>query len=161
MIKILTMALLFSFSLSSYAMPLAGRLGVGMTNQVITGIDAISIKLQRNRSIAVGAIIGVDSNNEESNYAIGAKVYKLIYDEPQLSFYSALTGISFTYQDDDEKTKNGYQVDGTFGSEFSFQGLESIGFSFEFGLGMHRYQDKSSMKTIGNHMFMSAVHFYL
>lgn len=161
MIKLFIPLLVFISSFSSYAMPLEGRLGVGMTNQVVTGIEAISLKLQRTRGTAIGALLGVDSNNEKSNYAIGAKVYKLIYDEPQLNFYSSLAAISFTYQDDLEKTKNGYQVDGTFGAEFSFSGLESLGFSFEFGVSMNRYKEKSNLKTIGRNFLMSAVHFYL
>ena len=123
MIKNILALLVLLVSSSSYAMPLEGRFGVGMANQVVTGIEAISIKLQRTRGTAIGALIGVDSNNEKSNYAIGGKVYKLIYDEPQLNFYSSLAAISFTYQDDADKTKNGYQVDGTFGAEFSFSGL--------------------------------------
>jgi hypothetical protein len=161
MIKILSAALFVLFSLSSYAMPLAGRLGVGMTNQVVTGIDSLSVKLQRNRSIAVSGIFGLDSSNESSNYALGIKVFRLIYDEPQLNFFSSLSAIGFTYLDENEKTESGYQVDATFGSEFTFQGLESIGFSFEFGIGMNRYLNKTTVKTVGHNMFMSAVHFYL
>ena len=161
MIKFLSVALFLLFSLSSYAMPLAGRLGIGMTNQVVTGIDALSVKLQRNRSIAVSGIFGLDSSNESSNYALGFKVFKLIYDEPQLNFFSSLGVIGFTYLDDQEETETGYQVDATFGAEFSFQGLESIGFSFEFGMSMNRYLNKTTVKTVGNNMFMSAVHFYL
>lgn len=161
MIKKLIVVSFVFFSLSSYAMPLAGRLGIGMTNQVVTGIDALSLKLQRNRSTAVSGIFGLDSSNEASNYALGVKIYRLIYDEPQLNFYSALGVIGFTYLDTEEKTESGYQLDGTFGAEFSLQGLESIGFSFEFGLGMNRYENKSTVKTVGHHMFMSAVHFYL
>jgi hypothetical protein len=161
MIKLLSVALFLLISLSSYAMPLAGRLGVGMTNQVVTGVNALSVKLQRNRSTAISGIFGLDSSNESSTYAIGAKIYRLIYDEPQLNFFSSLGVIGFTYLDALEKTESGYQIDATFGSEFSFQGLESIGFSFEFGLSMNRYLNKTTIQTVGHNMFMSAVHFYL
>lgn len=146
---------------NSHAMNLAGRLGIGFSNQVVTGIDTISFKLQRNRSMAIGALLGLDSSSDQSNYAAGLKVYKLIYDEPQLNFYSALSGIFFTFQDDEDDTESGYQAEGTFGTEFSFQGLESVGFSFEFGIGVIKEQGAAAVRTIGHNVITSAVHFYL
>jgi len=155
--------LFFTFIDNSYAMNLMGRLGIGYSNQVITGIDTISMKLQRDRANGLGALIGVDSSDDSSNYALGLKAYRIIYDEPQLNFYSAFSGIFFTYQDpeDTDKTENGYQIEGAFGTEFSFQGLESIGFSFEFGLGMNKYNGGTNLSTVGHGVLTSAVHFYL
>ena len=63
--------------------------------------------------------------------------------------------------DETEETENGYQVDGTLGSEFSFQGLESLGFSFEFGISFNKYQGESRIQTIGVNFIQSAIHFYL
>lgn len=158
--NIIIIIALFTFSTSSFAMSLLGRLGIGTTNQVVTGIDALSIKLQRNRSTALSGLFGLNNSSDSSNYAIGAKVYRLIYDEPQLNFYSSLAAIMFTYQNDGN-TESGYQVDGGFGTEFSFQGLESIGFSFEFGIGLNKYNGGSNIQTYGHHIVTSAVHFYL
>jgi hypothetical protein len=148
-------------STQSNAMSLIGRLGIGATNQVVTGLDALSVKLQRNRSIAMSGIFGINNSEDSSQYALGAKVFRLIYDEPQVNFYSSLSAITFTFLDDDAKTTNGYQVDAGFGAEFSLQGLESIGFSFEFGMGLHKYKDGSSIRTYGHNILTSAVHFYL
>jgi hypothetical protein len=158
--NIIIIIALFTFSTSSFAMSLLGRLGIGTTNQVVTGIDALSIKLQRNRSTALSGLFGLNNSSDSSNYAIGAKVYRLIYDEPQLNFYSSLAAIMFTYQNDGN-TESGYQVDGGFGTEFSLQGLESIGFSFEFGIGLNKYNGGSNIQTYGHHIVTSAVHFYL
>lgn len=158
--NIIIIIALFTFSTSSFAMSLLGRLGIGTTNQVVTGIDALSIKLQRNRSTALSGLFGLNNSSDSSNYAIGAKVYRLIYDEPQLNFYSSLAAIMFTYQNDGN-TESGYQVDGSFGTEFSLQGLESIGFSFEFGIGLNKYNGGSNIQTYGHHIVTSAVHFYL
>ncbi len=159
--KIIQIGLLFFIiSANSYAASLIGRLGIGASNQLTTGMDVISFKLQRNRSSAMGGVFGLDSSSEGMNYALGLKGYKYIYEEPQLNFYSSLAGYIFTYEDENNDTKQGYQVDGTFGAEFSFQGLESIGFSFEFGLGMHKYRE-THFKTIGYNVIASAIHFYL
>jgi len=68
----------------------------------------------------------------------------------------------FTYNNTvKDATEQGYQVDGLFGTEFSFQGMESVGFSFEFGLGMYKYQDETHIATVGYNVVRSAVHFYL
>lgn len=144
------------------AASLVGRLGIGMSNQLESEMQLISFKLQRNRSSALGGVFGIDSSTEGFNYAVGLKMYKYIYEEPQLNFYSALAGNLFTYEDQTTgNTDQGYQVDGTFGAEFSFQGLESVGFSFEFGVGLSKNQGKTHFKTIGHNILLSAVHFYL
>lgn len=145
---------------ASHATSLMGRLGIGTTNQVVTGISAISIKLQRNRSMALGGLFGINNSDNASNYAVGAKLYRLIYDEPQLNFYSALSAIMFTYQDAGD-TVSGNQIDAGLGAEFSFQGLESIGFSFEFGFSMNKYNGAQNIQSYGHHIITSAVHFYL
>ena len=144
----------------SYGMNLLGRLGVGTTNQVVTGISAVSFKLQRSRSTALSGLIGINNSSDASNYAIGAKLYRLIYDEPQLNFYSSLAAIMFTYQNDGD-TVSGNQIDAGLGAEFSFQGLESVGFSFEFGFSMNKYNGGQNIQTYGHHVVSSAIHFYL
>jgi hypothetical protein len=153
---------IFSFSASSHAMSLLGRLGIGMSKQLVTGMETLSFKIQRNRALAVGGLFGLQSNTESTNYAIGGKLYRLIYDEPQLNFYSAATGAFFSYQNSSSgETENGYQIEASFGTEFSFQGLESIGFSFEFGAGYTKYDGQSTFRTLGHNVVSSAVHFYL
>lgn len=159
-VKLLLFFLSFPFVTSVYALNLQGRLGVGFTNQLITGEPALSFKLQRNYSFAIGGLLGVNSEEDETSYAAGLKLYKIIYDEPQLTFYLSGMAAFFTYLFEDE-SHNGHQFDGSFGSEFHFQGLESIGFSFEFGLGASRFEDKNRFGTIGNSFIKSAVHFYL
>lgn len=150
-----------SLSFNAHSMNLMGRLGMGLTNQVVTGIDALSFKLQRSRAMALGAIIGLDAGEGDTQYALGVKGYRIIYDEPQLNFYSAISAIMFTYPDDQGDIDNGHQIEGSFGTEFSFQGLESVGFSFEFGLGIINQNDTNQIKTIGHQVLTSAVHFYL
>lgn len=159
--KILLMALFISFTSYSHALSLMGRLGIGTTNQFVNNMQSISLKVQRSRSIALSAMIGLDANSDATNYALGGKIFKIIYDEPQLNFYStAMLGI-FSYQNSSNATQNGHQIDVGLGTEFSFQGLESIGLSFEMGLGYSSYNDKNYFKTFGYNVITSAVHFYL
>ena len=147
----------------AFALNLEGRLGVGFTNQVVTGIEALSVKLQQDPMNAIGFIAGLDSGEDNSSYALGGKYYRLIYDEPQLNFYSGLSAVYFSYPDPDDSsdTLTGHQLEASLGTEFSFSGLESIGFSFEFGIGVFQYDQESSFKTRGQNILLSAVHFYL
>lgn len=160
-IIIFTLALIYLIPQASYAASLVGRLGIGMTNHLVNDMPAISLKLQRNRSSALGGNFAIDSSSEGVFYALGLKGYKYIYEEPQLNFYSALGGNYFTYENTSGDAASGYQVDAVFGAEFSFQGIESVGFSFEFGLGFSEYQEQTHLRTVGHNMLASAVHFYL
>lgn len=160
--KLILICFILLNSHSIFAASQVGRLGVGMSNYLVTGMKTISLKLQRNRASALGGTFGIDSSSEGSFYALGLRYYRLIYEEPQLNFYSTFGGAMFTYNNTDlDATESGYQVDGMFGTEFSFQGMESVGFSFEFGIGMYKNQGETHIATMGYNVLQSAVHFYL
>ncbi len=146
------------------AADLRGRMGVGFTNQLANGIPAISLKVQQTKTFAIGGLLGFKSNEDATLYGAGVKFYRIIFDEPQLNFYLAGLLATQNYVDPaTDKTKTGYQVDGTLGTEFHFQGLESIGFSFEFGLSARNTDPKggNSFQTLGDQFLKAAVHFYL
>jgi hypothetical protein len=105
--------------------------------------------------------VGFNVNQERTLYGAGVKFYRIIYDEPQLNFYLAGLLASQNYLDDN-RTVNGFQMDGTLGTEFHFSGLESIGFSFEFGFSARSVAPGgTSFQTLGDQMLTAAVHFYL
>lgn len=152
---------LFSSSLA-FSADLRGRLGVGASNQLANEIPALSLKIQQTKTFAIGGILGFKSDQDETLYGAGVKFYRIIFDEPQLNFYMAGLLASQNYLDGD-KTRTGYQIDGTMGSEFHFNGLESIGFSFEFGLSVRDADPEggTSFETLGDQFVKAAVHFYL
>jgi hypothetical protein len=154
--------LLFSFPV--FSSDLRGRLGIGASNQLANGIPALSFKIQQNKTYALGGVLGFQSNDDNTLYGAGLKFYRIIFDEPQLNFYFAGMFATENYVDEiKSETKYGYQVDGTFGSEFHFHGLESIGFSFEFGITARNADSKrgTSLETMGDQFLKAAVHFYL
>jgi hypothetical protein len=156
----ITLCLLILTLSPAFALNKVGRMGVGMSNQLINEIPALSVKIQQNRQYALGALLGFRSGDDDTLYGAGLRLYRVIYEEPLLNFYMAASLISLNFQEQD-KTKSGYQVDGTFGSEFHFDGLESIGFSFEFGLSLNRGPNGSSFETLGQNFLKAAIHFYL
>ena len=137
-----------------------GRLGIGMSQQFVNNIPALSFKLQRSNMFAFGGLLGVRSSDEDGGLAAGLKVYRILYDEPFLNFYSAFM-LGYLTQKKDSTSKSGFQADGTLGSEFQFQGLQSIGFSFEFGFSINKLGTNFTLETTASHLIKAAVHFYL
>jgi hypothetical protein len=142
---------------------LRSRLGVGMTNQLANDIPAISLKIQQSKAFAIGGLLGFKSDRDQTLYGAGIKLYRIIFDEPQLNFYMAGLFASENYLNKEDVEETGYQIDGTMGSEFHFSGLESVGFSFEFGLSVRKADAEggNSFQTLGDSFIKSAVHFYL
>jgi hypothetical protein len=63
------------------------------------------------------------------------KLYRNIYEEPNLRFYMAgmLASLSqIVTVNGNPETQSGMQIDGTFGTEFHINSIESLGFSMEF-----------------------------
>lgn len=152
--------LLFLASWNSFAMDRRGRLGVGMTNQLMMDTPALSLKLQRSRTFALSALMGFSSSDSDGGYGAGLKLYRIIFEEPQLNFYTSLLGAALQTKTT-ERTKTGFQFDLTMGTEFSFAGLESLGFSLEFGLSAHKKTDNFVVQTVGHQFVTAGVHFYL
>ncbi len=160
--KHLFVVLFLVFASKVYSADLRGRMGVGASNQLANGIPAISLKIQQNKSFAIGGILGFRSDQDATLYGAGVKFYRIIFDEPQLNFYLAGLFATENYLDG-TKAKSGFQLDGTLGTEFHLQGLESLGFSFEFGLSAREADGDggTSFETLGDQIIKAAIHFYL
>lgn len=149
-------------STSAFAADLRGRMGVGASNQLANNIPAVSLKIQQSKTFALGGLVGFKSDQDNTLYGAGVKLYRIIFDEPQLNFYLAGTFATLNFLDEKENAKSGFQIDGTMGSEFHLSGLESIGFSFEFGLSARNADEHgTSLQTLGDQFVKAAVHFYL
>lgn len=154
--------LMMAFSLLStslFATERIGRLGLGMTNQLKNELPAISFKIQRSKSFALGGIVGYDSDDTNGGYGFGLRLYRNFFDEPQLNFYGAFTAAVIN-QKTATSDQSGFEFDLTLGSEFSFTGLQSLGFSFEFGVSLNKLDD-FVVETVGDHFIVSSIHFYL
>lgn len=141
------------------AMDRSGRLGVGFANQMANSLPSISFKLQKNKAFAFGGQFGYSNSDTDGGMAAAVKVYRNFFDEPHLVFYGSVLG-GLISQKRSGVSESGFQADITLGSEFSFPGLESLGFSLEFGASFNKIND-FVVETVGNNFFVSAVHFYL
>ncbi len=144
---------------SAYALEKTNRLGVGMTNQLKNDFPALSFKMQKSRSFALGGMVGVSTSDTDGGYGAGIKLYRNIFDEPQLNFYFAGLG-ALIGNKINGKTYSGFQFDLSLGSEFHFTGLNSLGFSFEFGVSANKKKD-FVFETVGSNFVVAGIHFYL
>jgi hypothetical protein len=145
--------------LSSYGLERIGSLGVGMTNQVQNNLPSISFKLQRSRRFAIGGLLGFNNDDTGGGHAAALKIYRNLIDEPQLVFFGSVLAGMIKQKVATVET-SGFQVDITMGSEFSFSGLQSLGFSFEFGVSLNKMDD-FIIETVGHSFIVSSIHFYL
>lgn len=157
---LLCAALVYLFSgPSSMAMDRVGRLGVGFANQMANSLPSISFKLQKSKAFAFGGQFGYSNDDNGGGMAAAIKIYRNFFDEPHLLFYGSVLG-GLISQNTAGVSQSGFQADVTLGSEFSFPGLESLGFSLEFGASFNKIND-FVVETVGNNFLVSAVHFYL
>ncbi len=159
-----TIPLIFFFAIlctNANATDNEGRLGIGSSNQLINSLPALSFKLQKTRSLAFGALLGVDTDSDNGGWGAGVKLYRLLFEEPNLNFFAAILGALHNQnQGKSLDSKSGFQFDLTLGSEFHFSGLSSLGFSVEFGISFNKIDD-FVIQTVGEHLVSAAVHFYL
>lgn len=136
-----------------------GRLGVGATNQLANQIPAISFKVQKSNAFALGGLLGVSTDDNGGGYGAGIKLYRILFEEPQLTFYFSGLGALLNQKTTTTET-SGFQFDLSMGTEFSFAGLESLGFTLEFGFSFNKLND-FIVETVGDHLVAAGVHFYL
>jgi hypothetical protein len=151
---------LLLFAQNAWSMDRRGRLGVGMSNQLKIDQPAVHFKIQKSSSFAFGGLAGVSTKDIGGGHGFGFKVYRNLFDEPQLTFYTSLLAAIIkerTAVGDDE----GFQFDLTVGSEFSFAGLHSLGFSFETGISFNKINSEFAIETVGYHFITAGILFYL
>lgn len=148
------------FAQSALATDRRGRLGVGMSNQLKNDLPAIHFKIQKSASFAFAGLAAVSTRDIGGGHGFGLKVYRNLFDESQLTFYTSVLGALIkekTATGDDE----GFQFDLTVGSEFSFAGLQSLGFSFETGVSFNKINSEFGIETVGYHFITAGILFYL
>jgi hypothetical protein len=138
---------------------LRGRLGLGFTNQIATAADrtipALSAKYYISRTTAFGLGVGFDTKSHDSAAALGAKFFKNVFLESNLLFY---LGCGLAYVNHSGSNMQGSVF---LGSEFFFNQLPSLGFSFEAGIRGDNTSGTFAIRTTGDSFLTAGIHFYL
>ncbi len=137
---------------------LSNRLGLGFVNQFSNSssnrpLPALSAKYGLTKDLHFLAALGV-STTDPTALTIGGKVFKNLFYETNLNFYS-MAGLAYL-----SERETGIEVLAGVGAEFFIPGLESLGLSFETGLSLSNITGSFALKTIGFSFLHAGIHFY-
>lgn len=138
---------------------LRGRLGLGFTNQIAVAADrtipALSAKFYPNHGTAFSLGVGFDTKQNDNALALGLKGFKNVFFESNLIFYLGM-GLAYV-----NHIGSKYQGSAFLGTEFFFERLPSLGFSFEAGVRGDNTSGSFAIRTTGDTFLSAGMHFYL
>lgn len=162
-----TVLILLGLSVPAQAKDLTSRLGVGYANQfgISGGLPSLAVRYYPNPDLGVSAQLGVDTEEDASKFGFLAKVYRIIFQEDNMNFYmGAGAGLisreKYNTTTSTSDNDSGFEVSGYVGGEFFFTGLDSLGFSFEAGIGVTSISSEVRFRTIGDHPMRAGITFY-
>ncbi len=142
----------------AYSRDLSNRIGLGYNNSFSNTsfnrlVPAISIKYGVSKDMAVAGLIGL-STVYPSVMTLGTKVFKNLFYENNLNFYTAFA-IAYV-----KMLNSGVELMGLLGAEYFIPGVESLGLSFETGIGANNLNETFEIKTLGFTFLHAGIHFY-
>jgi hypothetical protein len=152
--------ILFASSIG-YAKDLNSRLGVGYSNQF--GLDedlpSVAMRYYPNSDYGLMAALGVDTEKDNSRFGFMAKIFKIVFKEDNLNFYTG-AGAGVISREKAAKTDSGFDLSGFLGAEFFLPGLENLSLSFEAGVGITSVSSQVRFRTIGDSPLRAGIIFY-
>lgn len=142
-----------------YAKDLTNRLGFGFSDQFYVSLPSVMAMYYPNPETGLSAALGVDTTDKESKFGLSFKYYKMIFPEDNMNFYMG-GGFSLISSENNGKSNSGYELTGFIGAEYFLQGLDSLSFRMEAGLGIVSNDDGVIFRTIGHHPLKAGMIFY-
>ncbi|MEK2688862.1 organic solvent tolerance protein [Bdellovibrio sp. GT3] len=145
------------------AKDLTNRLGVGVKSHATLDLPELAVVYNPSSEIQVTGGLGIDTQKDQSKFAAIAGVRRIVFKEQNMNFYMGGTlGLVNWEELNDAGTRekqSGFELDAVFGGEFFFSGLESLGFTFEGGVGVIS-ADNVRFRTIADSPFRAGIIFY-
>lgn len=151
---------LFFWTESAYSKNLTQRLGVGYANQFSEDLPSLAVRYWPNPKMGVGAQLGVDTQDDNSRFGFMGKIYRIIFSEDNMNFYMGSGAALVSFENAAGKNQSGFELNGFVGAEFFFAGLESLGFSFEAGVGVASISSDVRFRTIADSPIKAGIVFY-
>ena len=159
---IVGVALGFAFlGFEADAKDLASRLGVGYADQfgMSRELPSIALRYYPQADIGVSAQLGIDTQKDNSRFGFLAKVFRVVFMEENMNFYIGGAG-GLLSEELSGRNESGFLLNGFFGAEFFLPGLDSLGFSFEAGVGVTSLGSGVAFRTVGDHPLRAGITFY-
>ncbi len=141
---------------------MTNRLGVGYKNQfAVDGLaGGVAAQYYPSADIGFSAALGVDTQQNNSKFGFMGKVYRIIFTEENMNFYMGAGGGLISNQTTAANTDSGFELNGFVGGEFFLHGLESLGFTFEAGVGISSLSSGVRFRTFGDSPLRGGIIFY-
>jgi len=158
LITIMTLSGLF-WPLISEARDLNHRLGVGYSDQFSMSIPSLAVRYYSAPDIGLSLHLGVNTESDNSKFGFGGKFYKIIFPEDNMNFYMG-AGASLLSTKIAGVNNSGFEISAFCGGEFFIPGLDSLGISFEAGVGIVSLSNGVNFRTIADHPLKAGMIFY-
>jgi hypothetical protein len=147
-------------SINAIAKDMNHRLGVGPKSPFsIPALPAMAIHYSPNAEYTFTGALGINTEKDESKFGLQAGVRRIMFEEKNMNFFigGALGLIS---QEFGGSNHSGFELLATAGGEFFFQGLENLGFNFDFGIGVSSLKKSNRFFTVAQSPVSGGIIFY-
>lgn len=144
---------------SASAKEMTNRLGIGVKqNSALNNLPELATVYYPSPEIGVTGGIGIDTEKDNSKFTFNGGVRRIIFKENNMNFYMGGRLGLINYETPAER-KSGYELSALFGGEFFLPGLDSLGFTFEGGVGVVS-TGTTRFRTLADTPFSAGVIFY-
>lgn len=148
----------------AFAKDMTHRLGVGYADPFSLEMPSLHLRYWSSQRTGFSASLGVDTEEDLSRFGLMGKVYRVFFSEENLNFYMG-SGLGIltreaTNSAGSVESDTGFELTGFCGVEFFLNGLESLGFSFEAGIGVTSIGSEVRVRTLGESPLKAGMIFY-
>lgn len=144
---------------TAQAKNLANRLGVGYKNQFSLNIPSIAAQYYPSDDLGFSGSLGIQTESDNSKFGLMLKLYKIIFPEENMNFYMG-AGAGLLSSKVGTVNNSGFEMSAYCGGEFFLPGLDSLGISFETGIGIVSLSNGVSFRTIAHTPIEAGMIFY-
>ena len=160
-IRVAALTATLMISASGEAKDMTNRLGVGYKNQFAVDLPGgVAAQYYPSADIGFSAALGVDTQQNMSKFGFMGKVYRIIFTEENMNFYMGAGAGLISNQTTAANTDSGFELNGFVGGEFFIHGLDSLGFTFEGGVGISSLSSGVRFRTFGDSPLRGGMIFY-
>lgn len=156
--RLLSLAVvLLSFS-PAFGKDLTSRLGIGGKNNTAFNLPSLAAVYYPSPDFGVTGGLGIDTQKDESRFTVNGGVRRILFREDHMNFYFGGQLGLVNYEAGGDK-QSGFELTAVSGGEFFLPGLESLGFTFEAGVGVTSMRN-TRFRTISDDPIRAGIIFY-
>jgi len=140
------------------AKELSNRLGVGFRNAYAYDIPSIATVYYPSSDTAVLGALGIDTEDGASRSAFSGGLRRIIFKEENMNFHMGGV-LTFLSREQSGSSDSGFEMSAVVGGEFFIHGLDSLGITFETGVGVTNVK-KVRFRTLADNPLRAGMIFY-